>query len=761
MKRSLFLNFFILSLVCPMAYAAQGLGSIGTYTLSDDGSSLAIATPQAPVTLNLRQKPLAEETGRLTLLGYLDAAHSSNQPFCFFLCKTDDGHSERGNALLRTDINLIPFKNPSVRYDIVAAYRVHADGKAFHFTPAEVESLKQQMTNPPTQTVVVHHPYPVPVIHRVPFAVPVDRPVPFAVPVPVAPPTRHQRRRATPAQTSNTPGRSSSQTSRASSATSPTSPVTRELQTVLASLTLEEQQSSVISAAPTLQEESTPSTATLHHVELSGHQQEEPPLPTTLRLQQDQADTASGNLTQAAAAATSETTTIASSSVPGTAETSLQEQEETEEVSAEEQAKREAKKQAKKEKRRQEQAAKEAQEQSNVKARKEAQERAEREAKQKQEEQAKQKRDAATAKKAQADTEKKEKEEAEKQKRKEQAERDRAAAQKASASGAKKQDRSKAAKGDDFEALLTQHAQAMKRDVQRAQEQSIAAAAATIAHKKAEEKHPRPQQRSTASALAALQIAAAAELDSDEEEMPTRPISDTISLEEIEALLNAGRLKEAKERLPNIAHLEVRHTVFVGDLYVNARYMLTAEEISAFIPKAIQFSHDKKIDKWYRTCLYFALSMHEKDVDKKQEFLDQCLSCDVEKQHTKAQAINYLRLLDRAASQERCTVKRHCIHEEAKEFAKAAQADGEECVEIAVLYLRSLVTAYQEKCNILKAGYTKGKDTIAEGIRKVYKRCTQTPVYDDEELAQINAVIPTDIIPADQRVHHHGAAAAV
>jgi|GEM_PF-6594060 len=679
-------------------------------SFADTNGVVKISVDRRELSLDFNQKPFGEEGKRSTLAAHMSTAFDNNQPFCFMLCQTREGDSDK-QIIIRTDRNLHPTCTVETPHTVLAAYRLHEDGTCRSYQPEEIQTAQTLHGSPEQHVVTI--PYNVYVDRPVlipgpPVFVPgpivreiIDRPVPVTVYVPVAKQPSRRRKRAQSEQVPDAAATQPAPTTPAAPqhllavtppSASSTSPVTgstsgratAELQKLLATMVLSAQ------GGEARQPEAPKEAAETRVDDAQGSTPAQPV------ASKDIDAVAQEPLQQGGAAAASE---AAPQTPPQEPKTKKQEREERRKAE-------------------------------------EARQKAQEEAKKAREEQAQRDREAAAVKKAEQDAQK--------------------AAKKAEGRKAAPTTPAPQQKAPSSSKAATS---ARKPDSKKSDDDAILAAAmAQAAREKAKQPTPpteamQQKPRKTARELAEQKAATAAALSSMAE---LQSVADKELEARISALIQNGNFTEAKALLPQIAHLPSLHTCFMCALCNEAPEVLSDEETAAFLEKAKWISKDKTVDAWTRCNVYFVLHSAEPDEDKKDAYLEQCIRLDEDHCHDIAQGTKLLIDLNRADQRNpQCRIERGmCPHLKSFIFARNLNSVGDLYITTAQILFKTYLHAHRKSCEQMAAFVaTEGKDPAKE-IRDLYQTCIDLENgYDSTELALINAIIPEDVIPADQRRH--------
>jgi actin-related protein len=718
MKKKITLVVAILSLTnYPSLYTAQApFPNAGEIFPRLSGNHLIISTtfgggPQ-DITIDLTQKPFGEEEFSLETL--MKTASKSMRPFCFLLCENQD-HKQ---TIVLIDDNLHPSGPLPPTLTPLCKYKLFNENKGVVFYPHCVltESTPAVMVRPMPMPYAVEVPYEV--------QIPVHVPFPVHVPVPVYTVRTEVKTIYLPSPQTVAPV--------ISSPSSSSSPLSLPAPTPLSPVAAEEATREIHSSLSL----SSPPTPSL-------------PLPTETEI----------NL--AAAAAQQEKERAAQLAQEETARQQAEEARRQEEKRNRKEIKKQKAKQQKEEAQAAAQKARQEEEKAAVEAERIRQE-AEKERLQRQEEaerESKLKEEILRREQAERDSKaakiKKEKEEAAAKEAAEKARQEKAAQKKKSPSPVASHSRHtkpvSPKKNPDDDKLLEEAIQ--KAAVLRATLPPQASAPTTQKKpsRKTSSSHP-SEPSDTSSLWDPLHCNETQGPPTDFFDLEPQATQEGSVIENIKKCIEDKHFRAAKELLKHIAPNTLVHTILSTDIYTDAPHCFTPEETTELRKTLLTAAKDKKRGTDNRLSFYFALALHAPGEDKKTEYLDKCLELDTETYYLRPQSLNDIgRLKRQDAGHLVCRTKSGgCLHKDIWSKLQGLKELDEYCEETLFLTFYLLTKALSGNCQNLTSSLGKRRAEIQQDIIDLYENKVRQSYLTSTQLADINALIPEEIIPHDQ-----------
>ena len=222
---------------------------------------------------------------------------------------------------------------------------------------------------------------------------------------------------------------------------------------------------------------------------------------------------------------------------------------------------------------------------------------------------------------------------------------------------------------------------------------------------------------------------------------------------EITKLLEEGDYAMAKALLGDCAPDTAHSVVSLMEIYLHEPDLLGDAEVIPLMIKALKFANDEQVDKQERSLLFWGCALHEKDVERQEEFLHKCLMLDRDRLHFRAGALyRKIKLKQHESTVPRCTAdSANCPHTEALTYTQTAERQGSCYPETRWLTLSLLAKAIlrpKSCCHLAKFVEGLGINP-REYVLEYYNRMVRNANPTETELAEINRIV-TGIVPADK-----------
>ena len=226
--------------------------------------------------------------------------------------------------------------------------------------------------------------------------------------------------------------------------------------------------------------------------------------------------------------------------------------------------------------------------------------------------------------------------------------------------------------------------------------------------------------------------------------------------EVITRALAEGRKEDAKELLDSLGETLVDISFFI-DIHVNHPGLLTSDQLKRLLNKACRLARKGKpnqpdTDTYFLLCYKIALSSTNPDI--KLEFLDKCDALKPGTFNTIIATLRYRVLLaQHDSTHSACTEK--CIHVEAfRGLFTIKKYNGVRfSSDLVFLEAYLLIKASQpESCQGLKRMMESTKINPKEALIQLYTPTASRPHLPASILRALNALIPADMIPLEQRI---------
>ena len=240
--------------------------------------------------------------------------------------------------------------------------------------------------------------------------------------------------------------------------------------------------------------------------------------------------------------------------------------------------------------------------------------------------------------------------------------------------------------------------------------------------------------------------------------IPIKPKeTEVIMIEKINAAMKSNNYEMAKKLLPNINQNTLQYFFFLMNIYINQANLLNQKEVESLMSIACELVKDKTAQDWHRSFFYFGLAIHTKNPQTKETLIDKCIYLDTDKKNVRALALKQKMLLERYDSiNPVCkTCNGTCLHKETFLFIQAIETIyvfHKETIFLKIKLLAKAISA-PDSClqltNIIKSLKIDPRKTLIEYYAIQVRESLNTP----EEFAEINSLIPADIIPTDTLNH--------
>ncbi len=664
-----------------------------TYQLT--ATKLTLPSSSTPFEVDITQMPFGETDTDMPLKTLMKATHTTGHSFCFVLCKTPTDTL----TVLLTDGNLRPYANLPEEYTSLEKYMLFSNGKGFRFPPHFV--LQQQ-----PRTVIQQTPYPVPAPYPVPYRVEVPQPFPVFVPdtkivtIPYFAGRPDHLPSLVPAAATNAPVEKPQNVASSDA----TQALTQGLQDMLTTM----QQKTKAAPAPS---EPAQDPARL----------EQEKRDTELKAKQDRKDQEDAQREQEKACALA-------------AEQKIQEDTE-QRKKIEDAAALQAKKDAK-EKRRKEEEEKIQAKKERLAKQEEIQKILDKEKQEQRAAQALRDKEAAVLRKA-AEEERVKAKQVEKESAQQQKGAKKTTPVTKSAAPSKPNKKEKDAKSDDD--FLAKAIVEADRERQKMSQQ------------------PNTKPVAREEVLAGL-IGRKAQ---DEGKAPRRlrddkaqgGPSETGIIKRLEEFLEADQYAEAYTLLKQTTPATTQRFIISMTTHPKIVDVLSEQDFNELLKKVLVYAQEKTLAPEVRCDLYFLLAKHTQDQEKKEVYLTRCTQ--LNPFHAGALVLTLLCELEEFDNRHPiCPSTPQCIHCRKLAYVERLQQLNVPPVELTLLIVKLLVHATLNRCTTLRATLNAGG--VAEprvNLIGYYGRTIRILPLTRKELAEINALIPTDIMPADQRRH--------
>ena len=228
-----------------------------------------------------------------------------------------------------------------------------------------------------------------------------------------------------------------------------------------------------------------------------------------------------------------------------------------------------------------------------------------------------------------------------------------------------------------------------------------------------------------------------------------------ILLREINVEMEKNNYIMAKKLIKTINPNHLQYSIASMNIYLNQISLLTKDEIKNLMISAYKFTKDESVNYEDRCFLYFGLAIYTKNPIIKESLLDKCIELDRNKIHRRARSLKQKMVLERYdLTNPLCKTcsPELCLHTKALLDVLSLEADGNFFRELLLLKITFLVKAILAPNSCLQLTSTMKSLTIdpRKTLIENYDIQVRGSEHTTEQLAEINSLIPADIIPADK-----------